>query len=191
MNLLVIDHWPMWIGLIWMAIVAGVDVITDKVPNRLTIPFGLLGLIVGLLSSLGLTAGITVTGGIGSALLGLLVAFLLSVVFYAARRIGGGPVKMQAAFGAWLGCSFGGQTLQATLVGTIGAVVMCLLVSRAFGMAFGIVPEQPLSNEHAHEFANASPAELRRLNRGLPGQILCLTGNLIAIMVAGQLGWLR
>ncbi len=90
MNLLVIDHWPMWIGLIWMAIVAGVDVITDKVPNRLTIPFGLLGLIVGLLSSLGLTAGITVTGGIGSALLGLLVAFLLSVVFYAARRIGGG-----------------------------------------------------------------------------------------------------
>ena len=74
-----------------------------RVPNALTL--GSLTLACaygGILSVFG--GG---PGGLLPALCGALIGGMLLVPFYAAASLGAGCVKMQMAFGAWIGCAMG------------------------------------------------------------------------------------
>jgi prepilin peptidase CpaA len=93
--------------------VALADLRTHRIPNLLTVPAALLGVIANVAAT-GASGAITSIGGL---LLGL-AAFL---PFYLARGFGAGDVKAMGAIGAFVG-----------LHGTIVAVA-CVLITGALG----------------------------------------------------------
>ena len=101
-----------------MILAAVIDGVKFKVPNWLTLSMILAGWGIGALNSLGVTVGpgpvdpslrdlFPASGGIGSAVLGSLVAFALLFPVFAIGGMGQGDVKMQAGFGAWIGALYG------------------------------------------------------------------------------------
>jgi prepilin peptidase CpaA len=101
-----------------MILAAVIDGIKFKVPNWLTLSMILAGWGLGALNSLGITVGpgpvdpalrdlFPASGGIGSAVLGSLVAFGLLFPMFIIGGMGQGDVKMQAGFGAWIGALYG------------------------------------------------------------------------------------
>jgi prepilin peptidase CpaA len=89
-----------------MVLAAFIDGWALKVPNWVTLPLILSGWLLGLLHDLGapVDAG---TGGIGMAVLGTMIGFLLLFPMLVIRGVGEGDVKMQMGFGAWAGAFFG------------------------------------------------------------------------------------
>ena len=83
---------PMVVLLAWAA---ASDVSSRRIPNWLTFSLALSGLLQGL------TTGAPV--GFGGAVLGLLVGFSLTFVYYALGAMCAGDVKLLAGVGAWLG----------------------------------------------------------------------------------------
>jgi prepilin peptidase CpaA len=101
-----------------MILAAVIDGIKFKVPNWLTLSMILAGWGLGALNSFGITVGpgpvepvlrdaFPASGGIGSAMLGSLVAFGLLFPVCALGAMGQGDVKMQTGFGAWIGALYG------------------------------------------------------------------------------------
>lgn len=90
-----------------MILAAFIDGWALKVPNWVTLPLVLSGWALGLSHDLGLglDAG---TGGVGAAVAGTAVGFLLLFPMLAIGGVGQGDVKMQMGFGAWVGAYFGG-----------------------------------------------------------------------------------
>ncbi len=88
-----------WIPLstgIFVAIAAGIlDLVSMRIPNWLTYPAIIMGLLIALVPGYGM--------GIANSLLGLLVAFLPTLILFMMGSIGGGDVKLLAAMGAILG----------------------------------------------------------------------------------------
>jgi prepilin peptidase CpaA len=76
---------------------AVIDARSYRIPNALTVPGMVLGLVVGAVG------GATVTGGLLNALAGLGVALLCLIPLHALRAIGAGDVKLMAVVGAFLG----------------------------------------------------------------------------------------
>lgn len=68
---------------------------TRRIPNALTLPLALAGMVQSFLSFHTTTPG--------QSLAGFAVGFALTVVPFALRAMGGGDVKLLAAVGAWLG----------------------------------------------------------------------------------------
>ena len=83
---------PMFGLLAWAAVT---DCAQRRIPNWITYTLVLGGLVNSF------TAGATV--GVGSSLLGMLVGFSLTFVFFAVGAMGGGDVKLLTGVGAWLG----------------------------------------------------------------------------------------
>src|SRR3954463_11093362 len=83
---------PMFALPAWAAVS---DCASRRIPNWLTYTLILGGLIHSLI------AGSTV--GLSGALLGMLVGFALTFVFFAVGAMGGGDVKLLTGVGAWLG----------------------------------------------------------------------------------------
>ena len=83
---------PMFALLAWAAVT---DFTSRRIPNWLSYTLILGGLFHGL------TAATAV--GLGSSLLGMLVGFALTFVFFAVGAMGGGDVKLLTGVGAWLG----------------------------------------------------------------------------------------
>ena len=83
---------PMFALLAWAAVS---DCAARRIPNWLTYTLILSGLLHALVFS-------TVVG-IGSALVGMIVGFALTFVFFAVGAMGGGDVKLLTGVGAWLG----------------------------------------------------------------------------------------
>ena len=83
---------PMFALLAWAAVT---DCASRRIPNWLTYTLILGGL------AHSLTAGATL--GVGASLLGMLVGFGLTFVFFAVGAMGGGDVKLLTGVGAWLG----------------------------------------------------------------------------------------
>ena len=111
---------PLWAALpaLGFAIVAAqADVRTRKIPNWLTFPAILLGLLTHL--ALGGRAGLM------ASLTGLLVVFAALIPGCLLRWMGAGDVKLMAAIGAWLAYPHAVIALLASLVagGVIAAVV--------------------------------------------------------------------
>ncbi len=109
----------------WAALAVGLlasitDLRTKRIPNTLTLGAALAALIMrGWLEG---------TAGVHWGLLGWLVGLALLFPLFAMRGLGGGDVKLMAAFGAFVGAS---TVLWATLLGTIaGGILSVALATR-------------------------------------------------------------
>ena len=90
-----------------------------KLPNRLTVPIALLGLVLN--TAFG---GLGLDGGLGS-LLGMLIGFFVLLPFYLFRMLGAGDIKFLASLGAFLGYKL---ILYATAAGVILAGICSLAI---------------------------------------------------------------
>ena len=99
-----------WVVVIAVAAVAArVDLRTRRIPNRLTGPLLLAGLLWGLGCTMGLfaTTSPAVSRGIGDSLLGALVSSLPFLVLWLGLGAGAGDAKLMMGIGAWLGVNAG------------------------------------------------------------------------------------
>src|ERR1700745_2732023 len=106
MTLLTLANWPLLFVCAAMVLAAVIDGWKLKVPNWLTLPLIVSGWLFGLLHNFDLFPG-PGGGGIGAALLGTFLGFLLLLPVYAIGGMGAGDVKMQMGFGAWIGAFYG------------------------------------------------------------------------------------
>jgi prepilin peptidase CpaA len=104
MSWFTLEAWPLWFICIAMVVAAVIDGWKLKVPNWLTLPLVLSGWLFGLIHDTGLLEG---KGGIGAALAGTALGFVLLVPVYAIGGMGAGDVKMQMGFGSWVGAIYG------------------------------------------------------------------------------------
>jgi prepilin peptidase CpaA len=131
----ILSHWPLTFICAAMIVAAVIDGWKLKVPNWLTLPLILSGWILGLLHSCNLLAS-TGIGGIGASLTGTALGFVLLLPVYSIGGMGGGDVKMQMGFGAWI-CAFYGASeglgivfkafCLAAIIGGILALAMILV----------------------------------------------------------------
>ena len=104
-------------ALLVAAIACVTDLSSRRIPNALTIGAALAAFVFH-----GLTAGLT---GLGFAGAGWIVGLLLFLPLFALRGIGGGDVKLLAAFGAWLGTSLVvWSALWAAIAGGVFALIV-------------------------------------------------------------------
>lgn len=110
MELLRIENWPLLVVSLGMIACAVIDWWKFKVPNYLTFPLMISGLLLGALHNFGVHLwGETGHGGAVAALAGIGFGFLLLLPILAIGGVGAGDVKMTMGFGAWVGAFFGGE----------------------------------------------------------------------------------
>jgi prepilin peptidase CpaA len=122
MRLLTWESWPVLVVCAGMLAAAIIDWWKFKVPNKLTFPLIISGWLLGLANNLGLGAG---EGGIGAALVGTALGFLLLLPIYSVGGMGAGDVKMTMGFGSWIGAFYGNQDGPWIIVGAFcaGAII--------------------------------------------------------------------
>lgn len=117
---LLIDHWEVKIVavvLIWAAWIDGKEL---RVPNWITFPMVVSGLLV--------NTWLHGWSGLGMGLLGMVTGLLCLLPLYAVGGMGAGDVKLMAGMGAWLGWQV---TVDAFCVSVIvGAVMAIVMVAR-------------------------------------------------------------
>lgn len=106
MRLFTLENWPLVFICAAMIVAAVIDGWKLKVPNWLTFPLVLSGWALGLVHNFGWWES-TGEGGIGAALAGTALGFILLLPVYAIGGMGAGDVKMQMGFGSWVGAYFG------------------------------------------------------------------------------------
>ncbi|GIW82449.1 MAG: prepilin peptidase [Gemmatales bacterium] len=136
MRLLQLDHWPILFICAGMIVCAVVDWWKFKVPNVLTFPLILSGWLLGLLHDLGLASylGEAGKGGIGAAVVGTFFGMALLYPMYMIGGVGGGDVKMQMAFGSWIGAFY---SLESGL--TLWIVLFSFLFAGLIGGVLGLI----------------------------------------------------
>ena len=136
---------PVFVLAAGMILAAVIDGWAFKVPNWVTLSLVTSGWYIGLLHEFGINVvpGLSaeISGGLGSALLGTLLGFVLLFPILFIQGMGQGDVKMQMGFGSWCGALFGmgvGSTVilvafaVGTIVGGIFGLVM-MLTRKQFG----------------------------------------------------------
>jgi prepilin peptidase CpaA len=102
-----------WPTLVVLTVVTITDLRSRRIPNWVTFPFLLAGLVV--------SAWQHGWSGVGSSVMGLLLGALLFGVLWFVGGMGMGDVKLAAAIGAWIGP---GQMVTAlVMTGIIGGVM--------------------------------------------------------------------
>ncbi|MDB5307633.1 MAG: Type leader peptidase family protein [Gemmataceae bacterium] len=166
-----INYGPLVVICAGMVLAAVVDGWALKVPNWVTLPLVLSGWLLGLLHDCGVAVDAG-TGGVGLAVLGTGLGFLLLFPMLVIRGVGEGDVKMQMGFGAWAGAYFGptgptglhglGVVFWAfsfgAIVGGVFGLIMILL-RRQFGKNASTVGE---ILKDLQLFASGSPMEAAR-----------------------------
>ena len=113
-----------------MAVVIVTDWRRQRIPNQVTYPTMLVGLVLGALEGLtGIGVGQPFQNGLLDHLTGLVVAFLVCYPFYAGGGLKAGDAKMLMAIGAVRGGVF---LLYAALYGALagGALALVLIAFR-------------------------------------------------------------
>jgi len=87
--------WGGGLALVLVAVCTWTDLRSGKIPNAVTLPFAVCGLLLA-----GLSAGAT---GAKGSFLGMLVGFAVFLIPYVAGGMGGGDVKLMASVGALVG----------------------------------------------------------------------------------------
>src|SRR5262249_12449695 len=136
----ILTHWPLAVVCAAMILAAVIDGWKLKVPNWLTLPLVLSGWLLGLLNNFGLLEAAGFEGGLGGALAGTALGFLLLWPVYAIGGMGAGDVKMQMGFGAWIG-AFYGMSATETHPGAMWIVLyaFCLAAVIGGGLALGMI----------------------------------------------------
>lgn len=116
------EHWALLVLAVALVAAAAWDVLTGKIPNAITYPAILIGLVGHSLT--GGLVGQPGRGGLGldGAAAGFALGFLPLLAAYAAGGIGGGDAKMMGAVGALAGWKF-------TLVSMFWAFAAALVLS--------------------------------------------------------------
>jgi Flp pilus assembly protein protease CpaA len=164
--------WALWCACLLLLLAALINARSLLVPNRLTFA----AILAGWLLALAISAGIAIPsrgGGFLPSLAASAVGLLLLIPFYKSTGLGAGCVKMQMAFGAWVGCALDlsaavRMTAFATVVGgllTAVVVLICVGVLKLF-------EEGELSD------------------RQLPAQVTLSLGSIGGVIAAGWFGWI-
>jgi Flp pilus assembly protein protease CpaA len=127
MKVLTNEYWALWFACLLLLVSCLINLRNRKmaVPNWLTVPAMVAGWIVSLTlvnTSLLPSAG----GGAPSSFVATMVSLLSLVPLYATGGLGGGSVKMQMGFGAWVGCALPPD--KAGLLSGVAAVVCTAII---------------------------------------------------------------
>ncbi|MFQ5734051.1 MAG: prepilin peptidase [Planctomycetaceae bacterium] len=114
-----VENWPVKLVSVTLIVAAAIDGKQLRVPNWLTFPMVISGVVFN-----------TVVGGwdgLGSSLLGTVVGLACLLPLYSVGGMGAGDVKLLAGVGAWVGATatFYGFAVS-TVVGAVMAVAMVL-----------------------------------------------------------------
>jgi len=124
MGNIVFLNWIQIILILVLVYLAYIDLRTFRLPDVITLPFILSGLLVSGLSNQGL---VSFQGSAIGAALGYLSLWLLNSLYRFVKKqdgIGMGDAKLLAALGAWLGwLALPGILLMASLTGLIGGLI--------------------------------------------------------------------
>lgn len=134
---LLLENWHVKLVSVVLVLAAYIDGRDLKVPNWITFPMVLAGLVYNTC-----TFG---WAGLGWGLVGMFVGLLTLLPLYSVGGMGAGDVKLMAGIGAWLGWSI---TLQAFAVSVVVGAVMAVLmvvrkkaVEKHYGMMLAILHE--------------------------------------------------
>ena len=121
----IVAHWPIWFVTITLIVAAVIDGYELRVPNWITYPMVLSGLIYSMAFAQAHHA-MPWYEGLGWSLAGVVVGLLTLLPLYAIGGMGAGDVKLMAGIGAWVHVT---NTLWAfAYTGIIGAVLAVLMV---------------------------------------------------------------
>lgn len=121
----IVAHWPIWFVTITLIVAAVIDGYELRVPNWITYPMVLSGLIYSMVFAQA-HHGMPWYEGLGWSLAGVAVGLLTLLPLYAIGGMGAGDVKLMAGIGAWVHVT---HTLWAfAYTGIIGAVLAVLMV---------------------------------------------------------------
>ena len=116
---ILVDNWHVKLVSVVMIWAAWIDGKELRVPNWLTFPMVLTGLIYG-----------TCVGGwqgLSDALIGMCVGLITMLPIYAVGGMGAGDVKLMAGLGAWLGMEVAFNAFLWTVV--VGAIMALMMVA--------------------------------------------------------------
>lgn len=153
-------------------VAAAINWKTFKVPNWLTLGAAAAGMIVGLLSTVGV---VPVNGGIFSALGAGVLGFVLLAPAYVTGRLGAANVKMQMAFGIWLGCAF-----------SAGIAALLMLAATFVGSVLGNF-QRAMKKRRAQELPPAEAADPKQALMAV--QLPLSVGAVIAVLIPLAFGW--
>lgn len=196
MSLFRVELWAVWCGFGLLVMAAVANTRTHKVPNRLTLPATIAGWFTALL----VTCSVPIPsdgGGLFSSLAAGVVAFFLLLPLYATDHLGAGCVKMQAAFGAWIGCALpplpactlvGLGTLVGGVLSLAGALAMTKIVQAKQA-------EEPGSRLFDPELDVGSSVSSPKLSKEIglllfPAQATLSLGSICGVAVPLAAGWL-
>lgn len=148
MKLINPEHWAIWVACSLMLLVTVIFLQTNRVPNALTFPVVLGGWFTALLIS---QSSVLPSAG-GSILASLAAAFLggLMLMPVYSWGLGAGSVKMQAGFGAWVGCAV--DVIEAIGITLIATTVGLVITGVAYQIAKSRLPESDIENETKRYF---------------------------------------
>jgi len=126
---LLLDNWHVKFVCLILIVAAYIDGKELRVPNWITFPMVLSGLVY--------STWVGGWEGLGAGLLGMVVGLATLLPLYAVGGMGAGDVKLMAGIGAWLGATVTWHAFIATVVvGAIMAIIM-VLSRRAWDKHYG------------------------------------------------------
>ena len=172
------ETWPVWVVTALTLYATWIDATQLRVPNRLTYPMILAGLLYNC----------TFGEGWAFGLLGMLCGLATLLPLYAVGGMGSGDVKLMAGIGAWLGWQV---TWQAFVVTAVVGAAMALAMAcwggqfkKHLAQAFVILNEWK-SGMSLHELSDAA-AERKPRMKLLPYGVPICVGSLGYFAWAGM-----